>query len=493
MRIWRADAVQAAAMEALTISDFRSVSLLAPATGYGWLVSDAGTRALVPGVPVPMPRGTFKLCAFDVRKNRVCATSAAFLMPSVERAEHASVVSVGCAKFGIVGAVVTDYTGEYFKCAKKHEVTERNRLDQFVEGLVHTHGLQIRDTMDLRIMSATTLESDNPSGLRMPMLSGHRALGEALGGHTPDEVFDEFRSCMAAAKATLRFDPRYVLRGKELNVCAMLFITAMRMYGGVYRDRSESIDDLTMPAVKLYANGDCDDMALAAASFANALAGLAGAERYASTEAYGAFAVLRAVSPRVACVVYGRAVVGTKNVGHAWGYVDTNNVGRLMLEATNTVSALVGPLTALYGASTFAQSEDPGFGVKELDHRRYKSANIVYTDRDASVPSAGGYVGCDLLSLLEMKCGMHTLPRGDLPVLLESAMHLRACPSPAEVQRASIHARARLTNKATKVPLDTLRAMMMCDPCHCEAYVEVSSGNVIGVEESTQSARVAHV
>jgi len=425
------------------------------ASGYGWLVTRCNmTAALRPGKWVDVVAGTAKVCVFSVVNGAVMPAGAVFVCfaPSSGAQSSSLFESSGCSW--------VDHTAMHVNCAA---VFSASMDDAFGSWWAREFG-GVRDVLrDRELVHRYKLESDTPAGMRMPVLFGMPALG--LAGWTDAQVKAAFKKCEAAAVALTGW--RHVddlTVAQQANVSAMLFVAALRVFGGAYRSRCETIDDRTIYTAKLHSNGDCDDMAVVAAAMALRLG-------------------------HAAWVVQGRVAVDGMSCGHTWGVVTRADV-RLHLEATDTVSCLPGALASLYGGA-FSGAHG-GAGVKRLVSATYARACAVYTADSLHVPYAVGVdgtrvVGVTLPSLLGGAYSRVSPPVRSPPVLVSVSSGLRASPGPAALDSVlTKEIRAALTCGGlggARVSIERLR-VGVTDPYESESYVEVTPGNFLGVFES---------
>lgn len=262
------------------------------------------------------------------------------------------------------------------------------------------------------------LDPDLPGKARFSLVGGMYHVSDSLYMDAAT-ILDVFTNCVRVAVcATMHEYKAAPTPAHTANITECIFCCALRVYAGHYPDRPELRDDRCLRYLKLYSNGDCDDMALTSCSFFNALmhhstaicdalaklpeknikvwGGIDLSDVFATTDMYTRCEVaMGEVTLSVATA--GRKETKNEFAGHVWCVLTTEESDRhLHLECTRFTSPHAPSDTdctsfeLLYGKGVFLPrtSEDTtgSRGLLPFRPETYNVLSALYTSEDMHVP-----------------------------------------------------------------------------------------------------------
>ena len=403
----------------------------------------AHTACLLPNEPLGFERvpSFIKLTifGFDATERRVVPIGTSFL---AVRDSGDNRVAVFGGKFEIVvrGCLVVDVTDDVGDSIDEHQ---RHCSAYFDSRLREMKAMPT--AVSRPYVHTYMLECEVPLKWRVPCIGGWPQM-DSLSAMPTREVVDGFERCVHVAKAITGFDAQLARSCSTEGVTTHrilenLFVSAMRVYAGVYPDGVENIDDRSLGCLKLCTNSDCDDMSITVAAFFNRLKRGDCVPLVKSDDAFGPHAVLsHALSAfeEVWCV---QGLVQTsvavprpmnwlwkrKTSGHVWCMLKRTDGAFSHLECTRCVA--VGPRSGdgdcVETGGCFREhssSQRMECGLAECDVSRYTMACAAYTVNSMILPISrtsgmrSDAVGVDYADLLSGACrtAMVLTPRSSI-------------------------------------------------------------------------------
>ena len=410
---------------------------------------------------------------YDGAVRRALPIGTAFLkVEQTARGETASVDVIN-GKFSVVthGCALFDVTTDVGKAVAEHRV----KCDAYFK--LRLRELDLTQTSTSRPYVHTyMLESELPPDWRGSCIAGWPQM-DCLSGLTAGEAAQSFERCLHVAKMITCFNSKIALRGdrdaaqSKLDL-ENLFVSALRVYCGIYPDGIETIDDRSLGCLKLCTNSDCDDMSITAAAFFNRLKRGDCTGLLPVGDAVGARAVLTHALDTYTSVYCVQGLVQTsvavphamnwlwsrKTGGHVWCMLRRKNGSFSHMECTRCVAS--GVCAGKLGCfGTHPRSQALECGLADCDTSRYEIACAAYTTDSMILPVQeramfrGKTVGVAYVDLVNNHCKQEVVVSKDsstaAPVssgLCGLVDQLRHRPSHAELERAVLAAPKAFTH-----------------------------------------------
>lgn len=402
------------------------ITLRSPPGSWGWLCSNS-TLALVPLVPVTVNASPVKIVVLQRKNGRVSRLDVRLFDIVAAPAAASRQLKFSGYALEVSNGSLVDITPQFVRRAHKLVDATNAKFAAFFAKLKKT--ARCRSSRDAGYMHKYMIEMDLPRNMPVPIVCGHPLIRDGLREWSDMAVLRSFQQCLIAAKQATSFSAAAVVNAAATKEC--LYVAALRMFAGVYHTKEESEDDRTMPAVSLYTNHDCDDMALCCTALAMRLSKL----HVSGGHPYGAGDLISSVRPAGAYIAQGLTFQGG---GHTWAALRMPDNRLLHLECTQLFAPHAGTLSDNYGSGVFAERarlnmDTDIFGIKALDTTMYKTLCVLYTADHMYIPCIAGYMATDYSSFLQNKCTLVEVPIDVAPDPLICT--LRATPGPAEIAK----------------------------------------------------------
>jgi len=402
---------------------------------------------------------------YEAGMRRAVPIGTAFM--KVGQAGHGqqSRVKIINGKFTVVtrNCELHDVTGDVGKAVAEHQT----RCEAYFK--LRLRELELTQTSTSRPYVHTyMLESELPLDWRVSCIRGWPQM-DSLSGLTADEAARSFEKCLHVAKRITCFDTEVALRDAEntwQSNSENLFVSAMRVYSGVYPDGTETIDDRSLGCLKLCTNSDCDDMSITVAAFFNRLKRGDCTSLLAVGDLFGAHSVLTHALDTYTSVYCVQGLVQTsvavpramnwlwsrKTGGHVWCMLRRTNGTFSHMECTRCVASSVcnGELDCF---GDHPQSESLEKGLAKCDASRYEIACAAYTTDSMILPVhgpttfGGKTVGVAYTDFANNQCAQAVVVSADAATLApvsgdlgDLIDRLRHRPSHAQLERAVLAA-----------------------------------------------------
>ena len=401
---------------------------------------------------------------YDVAVRRAVPIGTAFLeVGQTVHGDEASVNVIG-DKFVVVthGCKLLDVTTDVGMAVAEHRV----KCDAYFKSRLGE--LELSQTSTSRPYVHTyMLESELPPGWRVACIAGWPQM-DSLSGLTANEAARSFAKCLHVAKMITCFDSEVALRdvgnARQTNL-ENLFVSAMRVYCGVYPDGVELVDDRSLGCLKLCTNSDCDDMSITVAAFFNRLK-RGDCTRLLPVEgSFGAHAVLTYALNAYTSVYCVQGLVQTsvavphamnmnwlwsrKTGGHVWCMLKRKDGSFSHMECTRCVASSAACRDKLGCFGEHPRSESLEKGLAECDASRYEIACVAYTKDTMVLPVrnstmfSGKTVGVAYTDLINNQCEQEVVVSAASATPVPTANRLcglidqlRHRPSHAQLERA---------------------------------------------------------
>lgn len=450
------------------------ITLRCRAGMFAWVCGN-GTQAMIPGEPVTVSTSPVKVAIMCIKDDIVKRYAVKLFDVVTTDAAVTNQTKFGNIVLDSVGGRLVDVTHLWVARAHKMVDSTNSEFSKFYKQLATRY--QKRDNSDYGYMHRYMVEQDLPSGMPVPATCGQPLIEDGLREWSDAAVYSTFERCLHIAKLAVQFSEKAVVN--VLKTQEALYVLALRMFGGVYHTKHETIDDRTLSAAKLYKNHDCDDMSLSSAAFAMRLSKM---KSIGWPSKFSAGGILNKVSPAKAFILQGKTFTGG---GHTWALLQKHDGTYLHLECTQMFAPHIGRLNDLYGPGVFLQRERNNMntvihGVKQLEPDMYARVCVLYSSDAMFIPCSGGYMCTDYETLLRGHCVLEKVPFTGHPPL--SIRQLRATPSPAAVAKIirRVH-NAHFLVYRNSTPVTCTKAINGFDAVKTSTTkcVTISPGNVI--------------